>query len=89
MGLWRGLWGGGADGFVLVLPPIETEGLTAADVDDLTSRTRELMLRELVALTAEERGRQAVGAGAEVETSMASGADYGNRHVDGRVNGAL
>lgn len=79
-----------ADGWVvLVLPPIETDGLTAADVDALTSRTRELMLRELVALTAEERARQAVGAGAEVETSSASGVDYGNRHVNGRVEAAL
>lgn len=39
-----------------VLKPIETKNLTAADVEDLTRDTRELMLRELVSLTAKERG---------------------------------
>lgn len=41
---------------IKVLKPIETKGLTAADVDSLTRDTRELMLRELVALTAKARG---------------------------------
>ena len=39
-----------------VLDPIPTTGLTAADVDDLTRRTRELMLKELVTLTEKARG---------------------------------
>ncbi|KAK9795728.1 hypothetical protein SCARD494_04699 [Seiridium cardinale] len=39
-----------------VLDPIPTAGLTAADVDELTRTTRELMLRELVALTEKVRG---------------------------------
>jgi len=40
----------------LVLDPIPTTGLTAADVDELTRTTRELMLKELVTITAEARG---------------------------------
>jgi len=42
---------------VKVLKPIETKGLTPADVDDLTRDTRDLMLKELVSLTSKERGR--------------------------------
>jgi len=42
---------------VKVLKPIETKNLTAADVEDLTRNTRELMLKELVGLTAKARGR--------------------------------
>lgn len=38
-----------------VLDPIPTTGLTAADVDELTRSTRELMLEELVTLTQEAR----------------------------------
>ncbi|KAF4119272.1 lysophosphatidate acyltransferase [Geosmithia morbida] len=41
---------------VKVLDPIPTKGLTSADVDQLASTTRDLMLRELVALTAKARG---------------------------------
>jgi hypothetical protein len=41
---------------VLVLKPIETKNLTAADVDDLARGTRELMLQEIVKLTAKARG---------------------------------
>jgi lysophosphatidate acyltransferase len=41
----------------VVLKPIETKGLKASDVDDLARDTRELMLREIVALTAKARGR--------------------------------
>ena len=40
----------------VVLKPIETKGLTAADVDSLTQTVRESMLKELVALTAKTRG---------------------------------
>lgn len=39
-----------------VLDPIPTTGLTAADVDELTRTTRDLMLKELFALTAQARG---------------------------------
>lgn len=39
-----------------MLDPIPTTGLTTADVDELTRTTRELMLRELVTLTAIARG---------------------------------
>lgn len=41
---------------VKVLDPIPTTGLTTADVDELTRSTRELMLKELVTLTAQARG---------------------------------
>ncbi|KAL2133682.1 hypothetical protein VTI74DRAFT_1910 [Chaetomium olivicolor] len=40
-----------------VLDPIPTTGLTAADVDELTRSTRELMLKELIALTEKARGK--------------------------------
>ncbi|KAG5991606.1 hypothetical protein E4U52_003475 [Claviceps spartinae] len=42
---------------VKVLEPIPTKGLTAADVDELTRTTRDLMLRELLALTSKAHGR--------------------------------
>ncbi|SPQ26055.1 4d3f92ab-d368-43e3-b5b8-71a3243ab1ce [Thermothielavioides terrestris] len=42
-----------------VLDPIPTTGLTAADVDELTRSTRELMLRELIDLTKKAPGRPA------------------------------
>ena len=45
------------DDNVLVLEPIPTEGLTAADVDELTRTTREKMLKELVALSEKAQGR--------------------------------
>jgi lysophosphatidate acyltransferase len=38
-----------------VLEPISTKGLTTADVDKLANDVRELMLREIVSLTAEVR----------------------------------
>ncbi|EGS17679.1 putative 1-acylglycerol-3-phosphate protein [Thermochaetoides thermophila DSM 1495] len=41
---------------VKVLDPIPTTGMTAEDVDKLTQTTRELMLKELVELTARARG---------------------------------
>jgi hypothetical protein len=43
----------------VVLDPIPTKGLTSADVDELTRSTRELMLKELIALTEETRGKTA------------------------------
>ncbi|KAK1779208.1 hypothetical protein QBC45DRAFT_432750 [Copromyces sp. CBS 386.78] len=41
---------------VKVLDPIDTTGLTTADVDELCKKTRDLMLKELIALTAQARG---------------------------------
>ncbi|KAK3313555.1 hypothetical protein B0H66DRAFT_482507 [Apodospora peruviana] len=41
-----------------VLDPIPTIGLTAADVDQLTNTTRELMLKELIELTERVQGRK-------------------------------
>ncbi|EAA27445.1 hypothetical protein GE21DRAFT_4464 [Neurospora crassa] len=40
-----------------VLDPIDTTGLTTADVDELCKNTRDLMLKELIALTAKARGQ--------------------------------
>ena len=40
-----------------MLEPIQTTGLTAADVDGLTSSTRALMLKELIDLTEKVRGQ--------------------------------
>ena len=42
---------------IIVLDPIDTTGLTTADVDELCKNTRDLMLRELIALTAKARGQ--------------------------------
>ncbi|KAK3375421.1 hypothetical protein B0H63DRAFT_278834 [Podospora didyma] len=43
---------------VKVLDPIPTTGLTAADVDELTRTTREVMLKELITLTEQARGQK-------------------------------
>jgi len=45
-----------------VLDPISTKGLTSADVDELTRSTRELMLKELIALTERARGQKITSA---------------------------
>jgi len=45
-----------------VLKPIPTAHLKAADVDDLTRGTRELMLQELIALTESPAGQKATRA---------------------------
>jgi len=42
---------------IKVLDPIPTKGLTTADVDELTRSTRDLMLKELVALSEKAQGR--------------------------------
>lgn len=47
---------------VKVLPPIPTAHLTAADVDELKRTTRELMLKELIALTESPMGQKATKA---------------------------
>lgn len=51
--------------FCVVLPPIPTSHLTAADVDDLTRTTRDLMLKELVELTESPLGQKATKATVE------------------------
>ena len=51
-----------ADDIPLVLKPIPTAHLKAADVDELTRTTRELMLKELVALTATPAGQRSTNA---------------------------
>ncbi|KAF4981346.1 hypothetical protein FZEAL_2831 [Fusarium zealandicum] len=61
---------------VKVLDPIPTEGLTSADVDELTRTTRELMLNELVTLTAKVRGKPvAVPATVTDSTAKSSAVD--------------
>ena len=64
-----------------MLPPISTAGLTATDVDELTHKTRELMLKELIALTETPLGRKAitvdVGAGEEDLARLATKSDSG------------
>lgn len=40
---------------ITVLDPIPTTGLTTEDVDELTRSTRELMLKEIIALTQKAR----------------------------------
>lgn len=47
---------------VKVLEPVETKGLTAADVDRLVEETSERMLRELVELSESPMGRKAMQA---------------------------
>jgi lysophosphatidate acyltransferase len=42
---------------IVVLDPIPTKGLTSADVDELARTTRDLMLRELIALSEKAQGR--------------------------------
>ncbi|KAK5989895.1 1-acyl-sn-glycerol-3-phosphate acyltransferase [Cladobotryum mycophilum] len=57
---------------VKILDPIPTAGLTAADVPELVRTTQELMLRELLALTAQARGEPiAVPASLEQPASTA------------------
>jgi len=53
---------GDTDAGDTVLPPIPTNNLTTADVDSLTASTRELMLKELIALTASPLGQKATKA---------------------------
>lgn len=57
-----------------VLDPIPTKGLTSADVDELTRTTRELMLKELVTLTAKARG-QPMAVPANPSSAVSSGVD--------------
>lgn len=61
---------------LIVLPPISTAHLTAADVEELTRTTREKMLKALVAITESPLGQKAtkaaVGAGEEDAARLAT-----------------
>lgn len=46
------------DALASVLEPIPTTGKTAADVDELCAKTREIMLKEIINLTYEARGQE-------------------------------
>jgi lysophosphatidate acyltransferase len=60
----------------LVLDPIPTKGLTAADVDDLARTTRDLMLRELITLSEKAQGRpMAFPANEQPAQARSSGVD--------------
>ncbi|OLN83415.1 putative 1-acyl-sn-glycerol-3-phosphate acyltransferase [Colletotrichum chlorophyti] len=59
---------------VKVLDPIPTTGLTAADVDELTRKTRDLMLEELVSLSERAQGRP-MKVAHDVASAKASGTD--------------
>lgn len=61
-----------------VLDPIPTQGLTSEDVDELTRSTRELMLKEMVALT-EKAQKRAIA----MPASSANGAKNGVVHASG------
>ncbi|KAL9079430.1 MAG: hypothetical protein Q9157_001684 [Trypethelium eluteriae] len=66
---------------VKVLPPIDTKDLSAADVDDLVHRTREQMMRELVAVTELARSQRVALSSKEASEAngVASGADHRQR----------
>ncbi|KAI9711566.1 MAG: 1-acylglycerol-3-phosphate O-acyltransferase [Bogoriella megaspora] len=65
-----------------VLPPIDTKGLTAKDVDELTKRTRDIMLEELIRLSELARAQKvsmsssdaAKANGTATQTSSSNGA---------------
>lgn len=61
---------------IKVLDPIPTKGLTAADVDALTTSTRDNMLEELINLTASIKGRRvAIPAEPANSTGKSTGID--------------
>lgn len=55
-----------------MLKPIPTTHLKAADVDELTRTTRELMLQELVTLTESPAGQKSARAEVGEESHMAT-----------------
>jgi lysophosphatidate acyltransferase len=58
------------------MDPISTVGLTAADVEELTRTTRDVMMAELISLTAKTRGvPMAVPVSSGKPSATASGAD--------------
>jgi hypothetical protein len=77
-----------ADVGLIVLPPIPTKNLTAADVDDLAKRTREAMLEELVRITERARG-EGVKMGAVTGTSTGASVEHGRKRVEGKVRQEL
>lgn len=63
---------------IRVLEPVSTKGLEAKDVDGLTERVREVMMKALLEMAEKER----VGEnGSAVETAKASGVDAGKSGV--------
>lgn len=54
---------------LLVLEPIPTKGLTAADVDQLCTKTRQIMLEEIINITYKTRGQEAPIAASTVKAS--------------------
>ncbi|KAJ6446683.1 acyltransferase [Purpureocillium lavendulum] len=62
---------------IKVLDPIPTKNLTSADVDELARSTRELMLKELVTLSAKAKGQPipVPAANDSVPKAVSSGAD--------------
>jgi lysophosphatidate acyltransferase len=64
---------------VKVMDPIPTTGLTSADVEELTRKTREAMLRELIILSAEAKGQPVPDPASSTDDSshraVASGVD--------------
>lgn len=63
---------------IKVLPPIETKGMEAKDVDELCVRVREKMLKTLVEITDGEKREEN---GSAVPEAIASGVDVGKRRV--------
>lgn len=57
-----------------VLDPIPTTGLTAADVDELTRKTRDLMMEELITLSEKAQGRP-MRVAHDVTSAKATGSD--------------
>ncbi|KAG6003268.1 hypothetical protein E4U21_002226 [Claviceps maximensis] len=64
---------------VKVLDPIPTKGLTAADVDELTRTTRDLMLKELLALTSKAQGRPMAVSASNHDSAKSSSVDIQSR----------
>ncbi|KAJ6783647.1 hypothetical protein PWT90_06990 [Aphanocladium album] len=62
---------------IKILDPIPTKNLTSADVEELTRSTRELMLKELMTLTAQARG-QPIAVPADLSSAKSSSVDVKN-----------
>lgn len=63
---------------IKVLPPIETKGLEAKDVDELCIRVREAMMKVLVEITIGEKRKEN---GSAVPAAVTSGVDFGKKRV--------
>lgn len=64
-----------------MLPPIDTKGLTAADVDSLCQRTRDQMVNELIAVTELARSQRIALSGKEA--SETNGIATGTEQLKG------